>query len=218
LAASAKVPDFGDDQRELLALRDQLAHRMGVDDGDEVGVERRRDPVLGGAVGIAQRADRFQDRRPACLWGTGGGALVQLCAGLADEVDVLAERDLDLGVVAPRPERVAPRLDTEGPPAHDVDVELRRPAVGPADVGQLAHAVERQRCAVGPGDDDVRRDHVVALAEDRGAHRHGLADGGLGRPARAVDDRPDIGNRDTSDHRARTYPSHHEVNARLSTR
>src|SRR6185437_9519336 len=99
--------------------------------------------------------------------------------------------------------------DAERPHALRIDVELGGPAVRRTDVGQLAHPVERQLLAVRAGDDDVGRDQVMAIAEDGGGDGDGLAYRRLGRPARAVDDRPDIGDGDPSDHRLRTYPSRH---------
>ena len=105
-------------------------------------------------------------------------------------VRVDARRDLDLRVVPPGGDRVAPGLDGVRPVARRAggDVAPQRSVPG----ASSRIGVQGPGRPSGSLQDDVGGDRVVALAEHGGRDLEGLAGHGLGGPAPALDDRADV--------------------------
>ena len=114
---------------------------------------------------VAQRGRGVEQRAAAGRRsGRRGGPLEHPGALLEHQLDVDAGRDLDLGVVVPGGDRVAPRLDREVQRPSLVGRDLGRPAVGARRARR--HRREGALAALGVAQHDVGADHVVALAED----------------------------------------------------
>ncbi len=177
---------------------DEVAQRVGGQDGPHPGGERGAVPGLRGTGVVAQRLGGGEEFGPVGrVRHSPGGPLVQQGALLQDQLGVDPGRDLDAGVVPPGGDGVAPRLHPVGPVADRRRGDVGAPAVGAG--GELAHRGPGTRAAVGVRQDDVGGDRVVALREHRGGDTEGLALDGLGGAAAALDERPDVQDRNAAD-------------------
>ncbi|MBW8700714.1 hypothetical protein MBT84_14025 [Streptomyces sp. MBT84] len=132
-------------------------------------------------AGVPQGVHRGQEGLSSVLVlrDAGGCAFVEPCAFLQDQFGVETGRDLDLGVVPPGGDRIAPRLNGVGPPALARQGDGGAPAVGAG--GQFAHRGPGAGPAFGVCEDDIGGDGVMALAEDRGGDLELLVHHRLGR-------------------------------------
>jgi hypothetical protein len=173
---------------------------MAAEGGRDVGGEGRGEPVGDRAALVAQPVDGAEHRLPAVVLGhSGRGSLVQPGAFLQHQGGVDPGRDLDPGVMAPGGDGVAPRLDRVRPAAGRGGGDLGAPAVGAG--GEFAQGGPWPRPSGRVAEDDIGADGVVALPEHGGTDLEGLAHDRLGGAAAAVDQRTDIQNGNTTDHR-----------------
>ncbi len=183
---------------------DEVAQRVVQHDLPEVLGLQLCQPGRRGAAAVGGGLEGALDERALVLVGA-GAELVALTLeqqpGLGEhQVDVDAGRHLDPGVVLPGRPRVGPPLHLEGPRALGV---RRHPGlVAVRGVGELGHPHRRPTGAVRRGEDDLSREAVVALAENRGADGEGLADRRLRGLTSEVHDRRDVHDGDATDHPA----------------
>ena len=154
----------------------------------DVGLRRQR------LRGPAQQAGRALDPHGLGLL---GGAGEQIAALEADQVHVDPDRQLGLGVVAPRAPRVAPALDAVGPVALGGHAHVRLPDVEALGL-DLLH-VDAALRAAGGGQDHGRVDRVVALAEHVGLDQDPFVDDGLDGVGPALDHGGHAGHRDAAE-------------------
>ena len=179
---------------------DQVAQRVPVEDlvdrgGDGGGVAHGVR-----AVGVVDRLHGVLEDGPllGLLGETGGGPLQEQRTLLEHQLDVDAGGDLDLGVVPPGGDRVAPRLDLERPRAGGVRSHLGGPQVHP--LGVLVHPHPGPSPPFRVGEHDVRVEGVVTLAEDQCADGERLADCCLRRVLATGDDGGDVHDGNSADH------------------
>ena len=185
---------------------DQLAHRPAGQDGGDLRILGRREPVPRGQPAVAQPYDQRAQRgagrgRAARPWGLRDaprGTLEQQRALGQHQLHVLASRNLDGRVMVPAGDRVGPGLHVEAPQTLGGHGHVRAPAVGAR--RQLAHVHQRSRLAPRISKHDAGIDDAVPFAENRGADLEGLAIDGLCRAAAALDRGLDIKDRDSSNH------------------
>ena len=162
-----RVVRRGGDQFARTVPAHRGAHVVGEHDLQPVLDLLRRGQALGGA------AQQGGDLGVAGgLGALGRGGEQRLALG-ADQGDVDAGRDLDLGVVHPGLPGVAPALDPEGPGALGLRVT---DAVHQSKPSGVVGASARSARAARVGEHHRRVDGVVALAEDGGPDRDRLAD------------------------------------------
>ena len=162
-----------------LAAGDQLADRPLDHDRLDGGEERGLDALLHRQRRVAQRVRRGEQQvAVGALGGAAAHALQQPRADLevvGQLVRALPGLELDGDGVSPGRPRVAPGVDPEGPQARLVRHDRRGEAVDV--VARRGHPdVHARPVAADLLPHDVGRDRVVALAPDRGADRHDLAD------------------------------------------
>ncbi|MCF0089077.1 hypothetical protein B0E37_04165 [Streptomyces sp. MH192] len=185
-------------ERERGRGGDEFAQGVGGQDRPDAGGERGPVPGLRGTGPVAQCLGGGEERGAGRRVGHPvGGPLVQSRTLLQHQLDVLAGRDLDSGVVPPGGDGVAPRLHPVGPVADRRRGDLGAPAVGAG--GQLPHRRPGPRTALRIRQHDVGGDRVVALREERGGDLEGLPLDGLRRTPAALDERPDVQDRNAAD-------------------
>jgi hypothetical protein len=121
-------------------------------------------PGPAGAVAGRLRRDRLTPPRAA---DRAGGPVEQLRALGQHELDVLAHRDLDPGVVLPLPDRIPPGRHVKVPQPLGGHGDLGAEPVGAR--GQFPHRHRSKPAAVRVLQHHGRAQQVVTLAEHRGA-------------------------------------------------
>ena len=180
---------------------DEVADRVLVEQPVQLGVLEGGHPGLGRADGVGRGRDRAREHLVP--------ALVRLVERLLDpfeqeaalgehQLDVDSGADLDRCVVLPGGDRRRPGVHLERPGALGVGGDPDGVLVGRA--GVLDHPHRGSAYAVGAGQDDVRPELVVALAEHRRRHGKGLAERRLRRLSTEVDNGHDVHDGDASDH------------------
>jgi hypothetical protein len=179
---------------------DQVAQGMPVEhlvdgEGDGGGVARAL-----GSPGVPHRLARVREHPTAGgAFGQGRGcSLEDQRALLEHQLHVDAGRDLDLRVVPPGRDRVAPRLDRERPRTSRVRCHLGRPEVGLLSLPVHPHG--GTALPVRAGQHHIGVQLVVALPEHQRGHPERLAHGGLGGVPAAFDDGGHVRHGDSSDH------------------
>ena len=185
---------------------DQLAQRPAGQDGGDLRILGRREPVPRGQPAVAQPRDQRAQRgagrggaaRPRGLGDPPRGALEQQRALGEHQLDVLASRYLDGRVMVPARDRVGPGLHVEAPHALTGHGHVRAPAVGAG--GELAHEHQRARLAFRVAQHHAGVDDAVPLAKNRGADLECLAGHRPRGAAPALHRRLDVKDRDSSNH------------------
>lgn len=186
-------------EREGAGRRDQFAQRVAGEYRCDLGRERGGEAGRDGSGGLAQRVGRGQD--DAAVRGLGHpqrGTLVQRGALRQDECGVDAGRDLDLRVLPPGGDRVAPGLHQVAPTALRLGDDLGSPAVGAR--RQLAHRGPRPRPPGRVAQHHIGTDCLVALAEDGRRDRDRLAHHGFRGTVSALHKGADIEHGNATDH------------------
>ncbi len=182
---------------------DQLARSVRAHRRPYVIGQHHLQPVLdllAGVQALGRPAEQRGDlRRAGALRPVGGGREERLALG-ADQGDVDAGRDLDLGVVHPGLPRVTPALDPERPVALGLQHDRGGPPVE-AGGGGPVHRFD-PFLAPGIGQHDGGIDRVVALSEDLRADGDRFTHRGLGRVGAALDHRGHLDHRDPADQRS----------------
>ncbi len=188
-------------QRQRRAAGHQLPQRVPRQHRRHLRRQRRRQPGRGRAALVAQGVHGGEEEIPRVRLGhPGRRPLVQPGALLQDHLRVHARGDLDLRVVPPGGDRVAPALHGVRPQPGRTGGDLRPPPVRAR--SQLPHRRERPRASLGVPQDDIGGHRVVPLAEHGGRDLERLAHDGLRRPAPLLDHRPDVEDGDAP-HRGR---------------
>jgi hypothetical protein len=185
-AVQRPFPVHGHGQRP--GSGDKFAQRPGAQDGGDLRILGRRQPVPGGQPAVAQlcrqraqrRAGRGRPARARRLRDPPPGPLEQQRALGEHQLDVLASGYLDGRVMVPAGDRVAPRLHVEAPRALAGHGHVRTPPVGAR--RELAHVYQRGCLAIWVPQHRGGVDDAVPLAEDRGADLECFA---LCRPRRS---------------------------------
>jgi|GEM_PF-4311253 len=149
---------------------------------DQVG-QGEVEALVGGAGPVAHGCGDLGER--GASGHPPGGALEETRTFFQHQLDVLAGRDFDAGVVAPGRVRVAPRFDSEVPESFRGDGDLGFVAVRAR--GDLAERDEGLALAFGSVEDDTCAERLMPFTEHGCAHGKGLADDGFG--GADVDDR-----------------------------
>ncbi len=186
--------------------RDEVAQRVALEDVVDRARDGRGVAHVGRTAGVLHRLDGVLDRATvvaacaaACLRREVLQHPLEQQHALGEhQLDVHADRDLDLRGMAPGGDRVGPSLDRERPRALAVRSDLGPPQVG--DLGVLGHAHPRPALAVGVREHHVSAQLVVALAEDQGGHLERLTHHSLGGVAAEVDHRGDVHDGNSSNH------------------
>jgi hypothetical protein len=173
---------------------------VGVREGTQLRGGGDPEPRLDRAGGVAHALRGVGDERLLLRGeaGVGAHAVEQKTALGEHQLDVDAGRHLDLGVVQPGRQRVAPRLHLERPGALGVSGDLGRVAVDL--VGDLRHPHGRASYPVGVGQDDVTSELVVSFAEHQRGHGEDLAHTRLRGVAPVLDQRCHVHHRYASNH------------------
>ena len=173
-----------------LSLRPGQAFERGVDrhQGVEIGGERGADPRRRIGADVAQNGGVLQEPGVVGAPGVRLGRADQL--GPFDQLgpDILRRRDLLLQLVPPAREPIGPGLDREPPFAGPVERHRAVPAII---VEHVAERHTRGAALAGWPDEGPRRQRVVPVLEDVGAHPQLVTDQSLDRVAAGVDDRSD---------------------------
>ena len=186
------APARGRRRRASVRVHRRRAAAVGVAlDGREAARGRAR--PRGSASSSRRLRERALDALAVgALRARAGGLLEQHHAlrQLAGEV-LLAGVDLAPQLLAPGGERVGPGLDRPRVAAEPVDGRTSPAQRSPAIVRVDARASGSRPTCCEPGAQErtTARSDVVAVGEDVGADRDGVADGALGRVAAAVDHR-----------------------------
>ncbi len=160
---------------------DQQAQREGAEDLDDVLTARGGEAVQRRDAGVPQHRGQGLERGPGgrgllLLRDPGRARGAHLASGPPEEqcavgqrqLRVLAKRHLDGRVMPPARDGVAPRLHLEVPQALRGDRDL---GAIPVKAGaKLTHRCRRAAPAVGPAQHHARAEHLVPLAENRGAN------------------------------------------------
>ena len=119
-----------DPERHPVARGDVVAQRLLAQGGEHVGRVGRGEPGRHRPGGVAQRGRGVDQRPPTGRRARRGRPLEHPGALLEHQLDVDPGLDLDARVVVPGGDRVAPRLDREGPATLAGGRDLGRPPVG----------------------------------------------------------------------------------------
>ncbi len=206
---------------------EQVAQWAGGQDRGDLRAERGTEPAGGRGIGVPQPRGHRVKRgpRPGGRLAARGrprgrrgalarrpdvprGTIEQQRALGQHEVDVLADRHLDGGIVAPAGDGVAPCLHPEMPQPGRGHHDLGAVAVGA--LGQLAHGGQRPAAAVRAAQHGTGAEHLVSLAEHGRADFKGFPDDGLGGTPPALHRRLHVEDRNAAYHPA-TLP----IGARL---
>ncbi len=181
-----------DAQRFLLGDAGEPGDRAGADEARQARLARGGEALLRGEAGVQERRARLDAR-------LGGAAREQLCTHREDQLEVLAGRDLDLGVVQPGGPVVGPRLHAPEPGSFGIEAHVGAPAVGSG--GDAAHPMGLL-AALRVDEHEVDAELAVALAERGRLEGDDLAAKRLGGPALLRLRGRKVANRDASDARA----------------
>ncbi|CQR61674.1 Hypothetical Protein sle_22130 [Streptomyces leeuwenhoekii] len=188
------------EQGHRVAGGDQFPQRVAGQDRVDLRRQRRRQPGRRRTGVVPQRRRRGPHHGTSlAVRHARGGPLVQPRALLQDDVGVDPGRNLDLRVVAPGGDRVAPRLHGVRPQAGGFGGDGGSPPVGAR--RQFAHGRPGAGAALWVRQHDVGGDRVVPLAEHGGRYFERLTGHGLGGPAPVLDDRAHVEDGDAPDHR-----------------
>ena len=190
-----------DEDRVVRGGGDQLARTVAGHRRAYVVGQHDLQPVLHLLAGVQALGRAAQQRGGLCVAGRlgplGGGGEQRLALG-ADQGDVDAGRDLDLGVVHPGLPRVAPALDPERPRALGVQRDRGGPPVE-AERGGRVHRHQPSRCPSGSVSTTEALTASWPSRKTCGPDRDRLADRGLGRVGAALDHRRHLDHRDPVD-------------------